>query len=748
MNNVSEPFDDFSKLLEEGRPVLSLEMLHASKRWVCWKFVERNGKPSKIPFDANLVVNGEWRGARANESATWATRNVADAAAAKLLRSGASGGIGIQLGKVVEREDTFLGGIDLDSCFDEGGALQPWAAEIIDRFQTYAEVSPSGNGIKLIFSYDQRTAAQLPTKDDGTPKHRLSWSRGSHHEIGLDLSNRYYAVTGKIWAGTTALRHVDHALINWVVSDAGPRFRAQVVGVESGSSRDESGSGYGLRFLVEQARDGASKAEALAALEADEGVAGDWARRSPKRQTERAWKRATEISGANRDWAAEFDELDDHPGAPAIDRVTERLNEKHAAVMVQGRTLIATKLHGGGVGYGTSNDLNVFYANDQVPAGKNKTEPASMRWLKSPGRRTYSDGVTFAPGGAPSTMLNLWEGWAVQPDSTGSCRLFLNHVREIVCRGNDDHEAYVLGWLAHLVQRADEKPGVALVLKGSKGAGKDTLAEYVTKLIGRRHVPTVAASEHIVGKFNARFETALMLHVQEGSWAGDRKAEGVLKYLVTSDRVEIERKGIDSISLPSVMRLFISANADWVVPASNDERRWAVFNVSDVRCGDLPYFDALRAEMDGDGPAALLHYLMNYDLAGFSVRRAPATEGLLDQKVASLHGIAKWWFEFLCAPEPDRVWGEGDWITGTWVVPREELRGLYLTWMKERRFENEVLATAQFGQRLREFVPELGQTRPRADGARQYRYVIPSLSSCRAQFDKWIGGAISWTAHQ
>ena len=111
------------------------------------------------------------------------------------------------------------------------------------------------------------------------------------------------------------------------------------------------------------------------------------------------------------------------------------------------------------------------------------------------------------------------------------------------------------------------------MLRGENGTGKDTVAEYVAAMIGRRHAPTVSHENHIVGNFNRRLESALLLHVQEGSWAGDRKAEGVLKYLVTSDRIEIERKGIDSISLPSFLRLFISSNADWTVPASADERR-------------------------------------------------------------------------------------------------------------------------------------------------------------------------------
>lgn len=428
------------------------------------------------------------------------------------------------------------------------------------------------------------------------------------------------------------------------------------------------------------------------------------------------------------------------------DPIVANLNRHHAVVAHSGRTLITTEHADGSVNFGTVSDLNVLYANQRHMIAGSKTdrsEPISAYWLRHSERRTFPRGVVFAPGKSPRGALNLWRGWAVKPDPAASCERFCHHILTVVCRGNLDHAGYVFGWLAHLVQRPAEKPGVAIVLRGGKGAGKDTVVEYLATMIGRHHVPTVSHENHIVGNFNRRLESALILHVQEGTWAGDRKAESVLKYLVTSEVVEIERKGIDSFSLESFLRLVVSSNSDWVVPASEDERRWAVFEVSDERRGDASYFAALRAEMGGSGPAALLHYLKNYNLGDFNVRIPPETEGLRNQKLASLRNIELWWYETLCRGEiVTGDWRESDgWRKEAVTVGRDTLRGYYLEWLKSLPYRENALNEVQFGQRMREMVVGLDTVQPRVAGRRVRQYVVPTLDECRIKFAARFGDA-------
>ena len=110
--------------------------------WVGWREVQRNGRATKVPFDPRP---GEE--AKSTDPATWATRGEAEAWAAFTNH----GGVGIVLSQL-NGGDCCLCGIDLDTCRDPNTeTFQDWAQEVIDRFKTYTEVSPSGTGAKLFF---------------------------------------------------------------------------------------------------------------------------------------------------------------------------------------------------------------------------------------------------------------------------------------------------------------------------------------------------------------------------------------------------------------------------------------------------------------------------------------------------------------------------------------------------------------------------------------------------------------------
>lgn len=426
-----------------------------------------------------------------------------------------------------------------------------------------------------------------------------------------------------------------------------------------------------------------------------------------------------------------------------------KLNQRHAVAFVQGKTVILSEQGDGSVAYGSPTDLHNFYENVRVATDRGGSRAITRAWMEHKDRKSYPNGIVFAPAGGPTGAYNHWKGFAVEPDAGSNCPHFLSHLRDVICSGDDAAAAWVLRWFAHMIQRPGEKPGTALVLRGRKGAGKDTIGEYVGSLFPRHHTKIVN-TEHLHGRFNAHQERTLMLHVEEGFWAGDHKAEASLKSLITSEQVQIERKGIDAFQVASVSRVFISSNSEWVVPASFDERRFCVLDVSPHRAGDDSYFAALRDEMEGGGRAALLHHLQSLDLTGFNVRKPPMTEGLREQKLQSLKNVERWWFEVLQSGElPGAQSGFDDevmWDEGPLSAPRDGLRGKYREWLKDRRFDGTALDQREFGKRLRVLCPDVKAGRLGARGTRTRIDTFPPLSDCRRSFEGVLGLHVDWEA--
>ena len=97
----------------------------------------------------------------------------------------------------------------------------------------------------------------------------------------------------------------------------------------------------------------------------------------------------------------------------------------------------------------------------------------------------------------------------------------------------------------------------------------------------------------------------------------------------------------------------MTANAEWVVPASHDERRYVVFNVGEQHMNDKEYFEPLYAEMEAGGLAAMLYDLQRVDLGTWHPRQIIRTEALLQQKMQSMTPLQEWWQEMLeegCIP--------------------------------------------------------------------------------------------------
>jgi hypothetical protein len=273
-------------------------------------------------------------------------------------------------------------------------------------------------------------------------------------------------------------------------------------------------------------------------------------------------------------------------------------------------------------------------------------------WLNHPDHRYY-DGIVFEPDGPEvivgedgRTFMNLWKRWGVEPKE-GDWSLIRRHIYDVLAAGDQGFGDYVVRWCAYKFQNPGLPNEVALAVKGGKGTGKGAFGQVLLRIFGQ-HGLQIFSSQHLYGKHNKHLQDKLFLFSDEAFWAGDREAERTLKGMLTEKAILIEPKGVDGFPWPNRLSLFVAANEGWFIPASHDERRYAVNNVSEHLKQRADYFGALFAQINGDGPAAMLYDLRKMQLGNWHPRNTvPQTKALIEQKMESLGGLEQWWVSLL-----------------------------------------------------------------------------------------------------
>jgi Family of unknown function (DUF5906) len=242
-----------------------------------------------------------------------------------------------------------------------------------------------------------------------------------------------------------------------------------------------------------------------------------------------------------------------HSAGDDPDTVVAEFNSRYMVVNEHGKTWIYSRVRDEARGRDRFErisfaDFHRLYMNRLVPVGFDDSgdpvlKPASHVWLTSPRRRQYIGGVTFRPGvelPPNGEFFNLWTGFARKP-RPGDWSRMREHILSVICRGNQEHFNYLMGWLANLFQNPGRQGEVAVVLKGPEGVGKGVLGKMVRSIVGQ-HAMAINNPRHLVGNFNAHLRDCVFLFADEAFFAGDARHTAVLKSLITEDSIPIPKR--------------------------------------------------------------------------------------------------------------------------------------------------------------------------------------------------------------
>lgn len=250
------------------------------------------------------------------------------------------------------------------------------------------------------------------------------------------------------------------------------------------------------------------------------------------------------------------------------------------------------------------------------------------------GSFVIAERVEFLPGKPEIThdddgcrVLNLWKPtpWTTD-DHTGEPTVFLEHLAYIL-----DNDAvaieHVLNFLAHLVQRPQERIGHALLITSeAKGIGKSTLGTVVRRLVGDQN-SRVAQTKDLKSSFDGWLIGKLVVQVDEVYEAGNWDLANKLKPLITEPTVSANIKYGPQIEIENYARFLMFSNHTAPLNIEEGDRRYFVFN-SKAQPREDDYYDRLYRYIDTSSAMnAIFTSLKSRDLSSFNpYRRPPMTE--------------------------------------------------------------------------------------------------------------------------
>jgi hypothetical protein len=693
MNNF---FHDNVKDHEDFVKSLGCSALAEKCKWVAWKKVRRGENVTKPPIDpktgqlANIA--DPMTGTSYQDAASYAKKNDCE-------------GIGFIL-----RGDEELTVIDLDDCVTPNQTIEPWVKEILDCRETYAEFSPSGNGIHIIaqkalekaivcapagvevygrsryltFSGNPvpgspQTIARAPLTLDRITERVVAFKDTRTVSLGKNNSRKMLDVP----QDADYFRVVNNAalqnLVAWV-PDLLPAARTATNGYRVASfdlnrdlEEDLSITEMGIKdFGV--ADQGDTKEGGRTAID----LVIEYASNVDIEMVSLDGLKDGKLKTANASnaikaavWLARklgIDSVSAAQNEHDQDIALAAMNEKYFVAPDGGKTIVVSfqerlvgELKRFEPVYQSFEDFSKLYQNRYVIEEKieiverrgqfvtekvHKPLKLGKWWLDHPKRRQY-EGITFEPN-QPEVIngsFNMWRGFAV-PSIKGDWSLIREHIKIVLADGNDDVAEWIINWIGWCVQNPHRAVGTAVVLKGGKGTGKSVIGNLVRSFFGQ-HGLQLSSVQQFVGNFNSHLRDACFVFLDEAFWGGDKANDGQLKRLITEPDLFIEAKHRQGITVTNMLKIMMASNERWVVPATQGERRYAVFNVSGTKQGDRDWFDNLLKQIQSGGAEAMLYDLLHMDLKGFNPRIIPVTPALLEQQEEGLSPLDAWFRKIL-----------------------------------------------------------------------------------------------------
>lgn len=284
--------------------------------------------------------------------------------------------------------------------------------------------------------------------------------------------------------------------------------------------------------------------------------------------------------------------------------------------------------------------VNWGFNDPENPTDFTRRQPFLDVWRMDPARRCIQR-IVFEESADPLDYVcplkfecEKKEDVDVSEEEDEAIRTLFDELVTAVTSNDDTLKKYLLDYLAHMLQRPLEQPGVAIVLTGAKGVGKDTLLDFIRlHLIGAEFSHCYTETRQFFEKHDVDRKDKIFIKVEDSDSALCKQHAKDLRARITAREGTVNPKGKSPITFRNYARYFFSANQAVPVGINDDndkERRFVILAVAPTWKNNFDFFNRCYNETKGLysplGSKVIGTMLMERDISQFQVRALPVNE--------------------------------------------------------------------------------------------------------------------------
>ena len=236
--------------------------------------------------------------------------------------------------------------------------------------------------------------------------------------------------------------------------------------------------------------------------------------------------------------------------------------------------------------------------------------------------RLVDEGGWIARNGV--RCFNLYRPPEIKLGDSKAAGPWLEHLEKIY----PEDCVHIALWLAHRVQRPEEKINHALVLGGAQGIGKDTILEPVKHAVGPWNFKE-ASPPQVMGRFNG-FLKAVILRMNEARDLGEFDRYTLYDHMkpytaAPPDVLRVDEKNLKEHSILNCCGVIITTNhkTDGVYLPPDDRRHYVAWSDYVKEDFSEEYWNKLWGWYKHGGLSHVAAWLYNTDLGDFDAKAPP-----------------------------------------------------------------------------------------------------------------------------